>query len=119
MVTPNKGGIQMNIIDENFVEKSKKEKTKMSKIILIIIAILVIAIIGIIIALGYIDNAQLKVTVDGQLQEKVKDMLVFDGDTVYISIRDIASYVGYQSYSETMQKDQKPKTNAIYKMTTK
>ena len=71
----------------------------MSKIILIIIAILVIAIIGIIIALGYIDNAQLKVTVDGQLQEKVKDMLVFDGDTVYISIRDIASYVGYQSYS--------------------
>jgi len=99
MVTPNKGGIQMNIIDENFVEKSKKEKTKMSKIILIIIAILVIAIIGIIIALGYIDNAQLKVTVDGQLQEKVKDMLVFDGDTVYISIRDIASYVGYQSYS--------------------
>ena len=89
----------MNIIDENFVEKSKKEKTKMSKIILIIIAILVIAIIGIIIALGYIDNAQLKVTVDGQLQEKVKDMLVFDGDTVYISIRDIASYVGYQSYS--------------------
>ena len=64
----------MNIIDENFVEKSKKEKTKMSKIILIIIAILVIAIIGIIIALGYIDNAQLKVTVDGQLQEKVKVM---------------------------------------------
>ena len=44
----------------------------MSKIILIIIAILVIAIIGIIIALGYIDNAQLKVTVDGQLQEKSK-----------------------------------------------
>ena len=41
----------MNIIDENFVEKSKKEKTKMSKIILIIIAILVIAIIGIIIAI--------------------------------------------------------------------
>ena len=26
-------------------------------------------------------------------------MLVFEGDTVYISIRDIASYVGYQSYS--------------------
>ena len=70
-----------------------------SCVIFTCIAILVIAIIGIIIALGYIDNAQLKVTVDGQLQEKVKDMLVFDGDTVYISIRDIASYVGYQSYS--------------------
>jgi len=115
----------MNIIDENFVEKSKKEKTKMSKIILIIIAILVIAIIGIIIALGYIDNAQLKVTVDGQLQEKVKDMLVFDGDTVYISIRDIASYVGYQSYSGDYAERSEAKnkcyiqlSNKIYKLET-
>ena len=89
----------MNIIDENFVEKEKKANTKLPKIILAIIIVLVIAIIGIVVALGYIENSQLKVSIDGQVQSKVKDMLVFEGDTVYIPIRDIASYVGYQSYS--------------------
>ena len=89
----------MNIIDENFVEKEKKVNTKLPKIVLAIIILLVIGIIGIIVTLGYIENSQLKVYVDGQVQSKVKDMLVFDGDTVYIPIRDIASYVGYQSYS--------------------
>ncbi len=89
----------MNIIDENFVEKEKKANTKLPKIILAIIIVLVIAIIGIVVALGYIENSQLKVSIDGQVQAKVKDMLVFEGDTVYIPIRDIASYVGYQSYS--------------------
>ena len=89
----------MNIIDENFVEKEKKVNTKLPKIVLAIIILLVIGIIGIIVTLGYIENSQLKVYVDGQVQSKVKEMLVFDGDTVYIPIRDIASYVGYQSYS--------------------
>ena len=68
----------MNIIDENFVEKEKKVNTKLPKIVLAIIILLVIGIIGIIVTLGYIENSQLKVYVDGQVQSKVKDMLVFD-----------------------------------------
>ena len=89
----------MNIIDENFVEKEKKANTKMPKIIITIIVILFISIIGIVAALGYIENSKLKVAVNDVADAKLNDMLVFEGDTVYISIRDIASYVGYQSYS--------------------
>ena len=89
----------MNIIDENFVEKEKKANTKMPKIIITIIVILFISIIGIVAALGYIENSKLKVAVNDVADANLIVMFVFEGDTVYISIRDIASYVGYQSYS--------------------
>ena len=83
----------MNIIDESFVEKQKAKKSRAPKIILAIIILLVIVIIGIIVALAYIENSTLKVYIDGQVQTKVKDMLVFEGDTVYVPIRDISSYL--------------------------
>lgn len=89
----------MNIIDESFVEKQKAKKSRAPKIILAIIILLVIVIIGIIVALAYIENSTLKVYIDGQVQTKVKDMLVSEGDTVYVPIRDISSYLGYQTYN--------------------
>ena len=89
----------MNIIDESFVEKKAGKKKLLPKIIIAVVIILVICIIGVIIALAYIDNSTLKVYINGAINSKVKDMLVFEGDTIYVPIRDIASYLGYESYN--------------------
>ncbi len=89
----------MNIIDESFIEKEKKEKNRGPKIILAIIILLIIAIIGIVATLIYIDNATLKIFIDGKTDPKYKDLFVFEGDTTYVSIRDIAGLLGYNCYN--------------------
>lgn len=89
----------MNIIEESFVTKQKKKSKLLPTIILIVIILLVVGIIGIAITLAYIDDAQLKVYVDGRENSKLKEMFVFKSDATYVPIRDIAPYFGYQSYS--------------------
>jgi len=84
----------MNIIEESFVEKKKDKGNKAPKIILAIIILLVIIIIGIVITLAYIENSTLKLYINGEINSKVLEMLVFEGDTTYVPIRDIASYLG-------------------------
>ena len=91
----------MNIIEESFQEKQKKDKTKVIKrIILVVIILLVLAIIGIGIAMVYIDKAKLRVYVNGAINEEVKDLLVIQDDgKVYVPIKEIAHYLGYDSYN--------------------
>ena len=93
----------MNIIDESFAQKqkTKKDNTKLiTRIVLAIIIIVVIAIIGIGIAMYYIQESQLKVYFNGQVSPEIKNLLQFDSDgTIYVPIRDIATYFGYESYS--------------------
>lgn len=90
----------MNIIDESFNEKKVNNKGKKApKIILALIILLVIGIIAVVATMSYIENSTLKVYIDGVRSDAVRDMLVFEGDTIYIPIRDIASYLGYQSYN--------------------
>lgn len=90
----------MNIIDESFNEKKVNNKGKKApKIILALIIILVIAIIATVIVMSYIENSTLKVYIDGQRNDAVKNMLVFEGETIYVPIRDIAEYLGYKSYN--------------------
>ena len=93
----------MNIINETFEQKETKKKNspkKIAKIILIFIVILIIAIVAILGAIAYIQNKQLKLYIDNTENSKVKDMMVVESDgTVYFPIRDIASYLGYDSYS--------------------
>ena len=90
----------MNIIDESFNEKKVNNKGKKApKIILALIILLVIGIIAVIVAMSYIENSTLKLYIDGTRNDTVRDMLVFEGDTIYVPIRDIASYLGYQSYN--------------------
>ncbi len=90
----------MNIIDESFETKKTDKSKKIAKIILAVIAILVVAIIGIFIALIYIQDSTLKLYVDGSLNEKVKEMMVVENDgTIYFPIKDVASYLGYESYN--------------------
>ena len=90
----------MNIIDESFNEKKVNNKgKKASKIILALIILLVIGIIAVIATMSYIENSTLKLYIDGTRNDTVRDMLVFEGETIYVPIRDIASYLGYQSYN--------------------
>lgn len=90
----------MNIIDESFNDKKVNNKGKKApKIILALIILLVIGIIAVIVAMSYIENSTLKLYIDGTRNDTVRDMLVFEGDTIYVPIRDIASYLGYQSYN--------------------
>lgn len=90
----------MNIIDDSFETKKKDNSKRTAKIILAIIVILIIAIIGLFMTLVYIQNSTLKFYLDGAINEKVKDMMVVDNDgTIYFPIKEIASYLGYQSYN--------------------
>ena len=90
----------MNLIDENFETKKKDNSKKTTKIILAIIIILVIAIIGTFIALVYIQDNTLKLYVNGSTNEKVKEMMVIEDDgTIYFPIKEIASYLGYESFN--------------------
>ena len=91
----------MNIIDEDFKKQPKKDNSKLiAKIILIVIVLLILVIVGILIAIAYIDNSQLRVYIDGQSNEDVKNMLIIQEDgTVYVPIKEIASHLGYNSYN--------------------
>lgn len=91
----------MNIIEEDFKNGPKKDNTKLvAKIILAVIVILVLVIIGILITMAYIDNSQLRVYVDGSINNDVKNLLRIEEDgTISAPIKEIASYLGYKSYN--------------------
>ncbi len=90
----------MNLIDEELQPKKKDNSKKMARIILVIISILIIVIIGIVMAIAYIQEKTLKLYVNGSINEKVKQMMVIEDDgTIYFPIKDIASYLGYQSFN--------------------
>lgn len=90
----------MNLIDESFETKKTDNSKKIAKIILIIITILIIFIIGTFIAIVYIQDSTLKLYINGSTNEKVKEMMVVESDgTIYFPIKDIASYLGYESYN--------------------
>ena len=91
----------MNIIEEDLKKGPRKDNSKLiAKIILAVIIILVLVIIGILITMAYIDNSQLRVYVDGSVNNDVKNLLMIQEDgTIYAPIKEIASYVGYKSYN--------------------
>lgn len=90
----------MNLIDESFEPKSVDKSKKMTRIILIIMLILVVAIIAIGISIVYIQDSTLKLSINGATNEKVKEMMVVENDgTVYFPIKEIASYLGYESFN--------------------
>lgn len=82
----------------NQTEEQLKAK-KWMKIIGIILVVLLIVCIALIGLVYYIQETELKIAIDGTSQKQMKEIFVFEGDTVYIPIRDFATYVGYSSYS--------------------
>ena len=90
----------MNLIDESFETKKTDNSKKITKILLIIMMILVFLIIGIFIAIVYIQDSELRLYINGSTNEKVKQMMLVESDgTVYFPIKDIASYLGYESFN--------------------
>lgn len=83
----------MNLIEEDFQKKENTNGKKTSKIILAAIVIVFLIIIAIVIYMAYIEGKTLKLTLDGQVNEKIKKILVFEEDgTIYAPIKEIASY---------------------------
>ena len=90
----------MNLIDESFEPKRVDNSKKVARIILILIAIILIAIITIFGVIVYMQSKTLRLYINGSSNEKVKDMMVIDNDgTIYFPVKDVASYLGYQSYN--------------------
>ena len=90
----------MNLIEESFQNREEAKKKKTTKIILAIIILVVIIIIAIFAYLMYLQSTVMKLTIDGQANEKLKNLLVIESDgTIYAPIKEIASYFGYESYN--------------------
>ncbi len=90
----------MNLIEESFRTKEEKKKKMTTKIILGAIIVVVLIIVGIVSYLLYVQSTTLKLTLDGQANEKLKQLLVFEDDgTIYVPIKEVASYLGYDAYN--------------------
>lgn len=90
----------MNLINEEFETKKTDNSKKMAKVVLAFIIISIIAIIGIFMAIVYMEDSTLKISINGMINEDVKAMMVTEADgTIYFPIREIAPYLGYESYS--------------------
>lgn len=89
----------MNIIEESFKTKKEDKSKKIAKVVLALIILIVLIIIGIMLAITYIKSNTLKLTIDGVSKDKVIDMLLFEDDKIYVPIKEIASYLGYECYN--------------------
>ena len=89
----------VDLIGGNHQTEEQLKAKKWMKIIAVILVLLLIACIALIGLAYYIQETELKITIDGASQKQMKELFVFEGDTVYIPIRDFATYVGYSSYS--------------------
>ena len=89
----------MNLIEESFQNQETKKKKRLKKVILTSIIITVLIIIGIIGYIAYLQSTILRLTLDGVSNEGLKKLLVIEEDgTVYLPIKQVASYFGYESY---------------------
>ena len=90
----------MNLIDESFETTKVDNSNKIAKIILILIFLLILMIIGIYGAIIYIKNNTLKLYLNGNTNEQIKQIMITEEDgTVYFPIRDLATYLGYQTFN--------------------
>lgn len=90
----------MNLMEESFQNREEKKKNKAKTIILVAIALVVVIIIAIISYLMYVQSTIMRLTLDGQANEKLKSLLVFESDgTIYAPIKEIATYLGYESFN--------------------
>lgn len=104
----------MDILDEEQVSKKNKGK-KIIKILIIIIILLFLATIGILYAMYYLKSKEFKVIVDGVQNSKLtSDDFIFDGDTIYVSIKDVAPYLGNYTYKKGGYKEYSEDTTKCY-----
>lgn len=89
----------MEIIGTNQEEKDRKTKKIMLWITIAIIMLFVISII-LFITIYYLQEQLFKFYVDGEKTSvTTSDLFVYEGNTVYVSLKDIASMIGYKYYN--------------------
>ncbi len=89
----------MNLIEESFQNKEEKKKKRTTGIILAAIFIVLIIIISISAYLFYIQSTTMRLILDGKSNDNLKQLIVFENGTMYAPIKEIASYLGYNSYN--------------------
>lgn len=104
-------------IEEDEVVSTKQKSNKGPKtatIIAILITVTVLALIIIIYAIMAIRGKKLSVVVDGVETQMADDTFIFtDEGKIYVSIRDIAPYVGYEAHNGEYKIDVED-TNKMY-----
>ena len=100
----------MNLIEESFQNREQKKKRRTTRIVLIAIILVFIIIVAIMAYLMYLQSTVMKLTLDGQANEKIKSLLIFENDgTIYVPIKEIAQYFGYDSFNgEYSEKSEQP-----------
>lgn len=89
----------MEIIGTDISEVERKNKKMMKVVMILIVAILLFsfAIIGLIF---YLQKTQFKFSIDGiETISYSEDLFVFEEDKIYVSIKDMATLVGYRAYN--------------------
>ena len=90
----------MNLLDEDFSNNKSNKTSNVKKIIIVFIILIFIAIIGIVAYMMYLQGSTLHVYIDNMENAEVKNLFVFEEDgTIYIPVRTISTYLGYNSYS--------------------
>ena len=90
----------MNLLDEDFSKKNDNKTKNIIRVIVILIILVIIVIVGIICYMMYLERTRLKVVLNGQQNEDIKNLLVIEDDgTIYVPVRAISSYFGYSSYN--------------------
>ena len=89
-----------DFIGNNYGQNQDQLKTKkMMKLIGIILVLLFIVAIALVVLIYYIQSVQLKISINGQSNKTMKDIVLINNGQVYVPIREFAEYVGYESYS--------------------
>ena len=90
----------MNLMEESFQNNEAKKKKRTSTVILVAIFIVLVVIISILLYLSYAKKSQMKLYLDGKQNQKVLEMLLIKDDgTINAPIKEIAEYLGYDSFN--------------------
>lgn len=92
----------MKIESEEMIKtKSSNSGKKITTIVSILIAVTIVIVIGIIVLIMNMQGKKLSVTIDGIRTPVNSDVFLFteNNEDVYISIRDIATLVGYEAHN--------------------
>ena len=88
----------MNLEGTNRNVEDKKTKKLMITIGIIIVILLFISI-GLVVAISYLKSQQFKFNIDTKSAKMTSDLFIFDGDDVYVSIKDFSELVDYKYYN--------------------
>lgn len=91
----------MKIEDEAMEYKEPKQKNKVATIVAILIAVTIIILVGVGVLIYYLQSMKLSVSVNGKEVTFREETFVFpeNSNDIYISIRDVASLVGYEAHN--------------------